>query len=77
MLNASETALLVIRIWCEEGSDHPFRGEIRIADDVAEGFRSTQTFVHRDALIEAAHDFVEHVVCAHTRVAATSRPGHA
>jgi hypothetical protein len=72
MLNASETALLVIRIWCEEGSDRPFRGELRIADDVASAFRSTQTFVRPDALIQAARDFVDDVVCP----PAPSRLGH-
>ena len=76
MLIVSGAALLVIRVWCEEGSDQPFRGEVRIADDVASGFRSTQTFVHADALIEAVRDFVENVVCPPTLVTAASHLSH-
>ena len=76
MLAEDRTALVVIRIWCEEGSDHPFRGEIRIADDVTYGYRSTQTFACADPLIAAARDVLEEVCRPPTRVTAASHRGH-
>jgi hypothetical protein len=76
MTDVRGAALLVIRVWCDEASDQPFRGEIRIADDVASGFRSTQTFVQPDALLGAARDFVENVVCPPVAVTAGSHLGH-
>jgi hypothetical protein len=63
VLDASGVALVAIRVWCEPGSEHPFRGELRIADDVTYGFRRTQTFVDPDALTEAIRDFFESVEC--------------
>jgi hypothetical protein len=64
MQEATGVALLTIRAWCEEGSDHPLRAEIRIADDVASGFRSTLTSVHADAAVEAVREFLESVLCS-------------
>ena len=63
MLDTTGTALLTIRAWCEEGSQHPLRAEIRLADDVALGFRSTMTFVHADAVVEAVREFLDGVLC--------------
>jgi hypothetical protein len=63
MLHTTGTALLTIRAWCEEGSEHPLRAEIKLADDVAIGFRSTLTFAHADAVIEAVRDFLDDVLC--------------
>jgi hypothetical protein len=79
MLDTTGTALLTIRAWCEEGSQHPLRAEIRLADDVALGFRSTLTFVHADDVVEAVRDFLDRVLC-HSRddppvVTPVSRPG--
>jgi hypothetical protein len=56
-------ALLTIRAWCEEGSDYPLRADIRLADDVASGFRSTVTLVDTDAVVEAVRAFLESVLC--------------
>src|SRR6266508_5934827 len=64
MLHSTGTALLTIRAWCEEGSQHPLRAEIRLADDVVSGFRSTITFVHPDAVVEAVRDFLDSVLCS-------------
>jgi hypothetical protein len=66
MLDTTGTALLTIRVWCEEGSQHPLRAEIRLADDVAFGFRSTLTFVHTDEVLEAVRDFLDTVACSST-----------
>jgi hypothetical protein len=63
MPQTTGTALLTIRAWCEEGSQHPLRAEIRIADDVASGFRTTETSVHIDAVVEAVREFLDGVVC--------------
>ena len=80
MLDTSRTALLTIRAWCEEGSQHPLRAEIRLADDVAFGFRSTLTFVHAEEVVEAVRDFLDSVLCPsrddHPSVTPVSRPGH-
>lgn len=80
MRNSSGTALLTIRAWCEEGSQHPLRAEIRLADDVASGFRSTLTFVHAEEVVEAVRDFLDSVLCPsrddHPSVTPVSRLGH-
>jgi hypothetical protein len=79
MPHSTGTALLVIRAWCEEGSHDPLRVEIRLADDVAAGFRSTVTTVRAEAVVEAVRAFLDTVVCASPEDAATlplSRPGH-
>jgi hypothetical protein len=64
MLETTGTALLTIRAWCEEGSRHPLRAEIRIADDVALGFQSTLTLINVDAVVEAVRDFLDSVLCS-------------
>jgi hypothetical protein len=79
MFHSTGTALLTIRAWCEEGSEHPLRAEIRIADDVAMGFRSTVTTVHAEAVLGAVRDFLEGVLGGgpdDPRITAASRPGH-
>ena len=78
MLDTTGTALLTIRAWCEDGSQHPLRAEIRFADDVAFGFRSTLTFVHADDVVEAVRDFLDRVLCPSPddpTVTPLSRPG--
>ena len=79
MPHSTGIALLTIRAWCEEGSQDPLRVEIRLADDVAAGFRSTVTTVHPDAVMEAVRAFLATVVCTSPEDAAgmpLSRPGH-
>jgi hypothetical protein len=70
MQEATGVALLTIRAWCEDGSDHPLRAEVRIADDVASGFRSTLTSVDADAAVEAVREFLDSVRCSssHTQI---------
>jgi hypothetical protein len=63
MLESTGVALLTIRAWCEEGSEHPLRAEIRIADDVGSGFRSTVTSVHTEAVVAAVREFLDNVLC--------------
>ena len=79
MLDTTGTALLTIRAWCEEGSRHPLRAEIRLADDVAYGFRSTLTFIRTEDVVEAVRDFLDNVLCPSRdehQVTPVSRPGH-
>jgi hypothetical protein len=64
MPHSTGTGLLAIRAWCEEGSENPLRVEIRLADDVAAGFRSTMTTVHAEVVVEAVRAFLATVVCA-------------
>jgi hypothetical protein len=79
VLDTTGTALLTIRAWCEEGSQHPLRAEIRFADDVAFGFRSTLTFFDADDVVEAVRDFLDGVLCSSLDdppLTPVSRPGH-
>jgi hypothetical protein len=78
MREATGVALLTIRAWCEEGSEYPLRAEIRIADDVSSGFRSTVTFVHTDVVLEAVREFLDSVLRPppHDPVTSVSHPGH-
>jgi hypothetical protein len=72
-------ALLTIRAWCEEGSEHPLRAEIRLADDVAFGFQSTMTFVHVNEVMEAVRDFLDSILCRppnNPPLTPVSRSGH-
>jgi hypothetical protein len=62
MLDTTTTALLTIRAWCEEGSEHPLRAQIRIATDVSSGFRSTLTVADTEAAVEAVRAFLEDVL---------------
>lgn len=68
MPEATGVALLTIRAWCEDGSGHPLRAEVRIADDVAFGFRSTFTSVNADAAVEAVREFLDSVLCSSRRL---------
>jgi hypothetical protein len=75
----ARVALLTIRAWCEEGSEHPLRAEIRLADDVSSGFRSTVTLVHTDAVLEAVQEFLDTVLFPPLHdpsVTPVSHPGH-
>jgi hypothetical protein len=79
MVHSTGVALLTIRAWCEEGSQNPLRAEIRLADDVADGFRSTETTVHAEAVVEAVRAFLATVACTSPGDPAAmplSRPGH-
>ena len=67
MREATGVALLTIRAWCEDGSDNPLRAEVKIADDVATGFRSTLTSVNADAAVEAVREFLDSVLCSSSR----------
>jgi hypothetical protein len=79
MPHSTGTALLTIRAWCEEGSQDPLRVEIRLADDVADGFRSTATTVHAEAVVEAVRAFLATVACTSPddpALVPLSRPDH-
>jgi hypothetical protein len=79
MVHSTGVALLTIRAWCEEGSQNPLRAEIRLADDVALGFRSTITFIHADAVKDAVQDFLDSILCSSSDnppVTPLSRPSH-
>ena len=79
VLETKGVALLTIRAWCEEGSPQPLRAEIRLADDVAFGFRSTLTFVNADEVVDAVRDFLDSVLSSSSHnptVTPVPRPGH-
>jgi hypothetical protein len=49
----------MIRTWQEEGSDRPFRAQIRIVTDLSSGPTSTVNVADRDGVIEAVQGFLE------------------
>jgi hypothetical protein len=53
------TALLTIRAWCEDGSEHPLRAEIRLTNDVASGFQHALTVADAERVMEAVRGFLE------------------
>ena len=55
---ASTTALLTIRAWCEDGSEHPLRAEIRVTNDVASGFQHALTVADAERVLEAVRGFL-------------------
>ena len=75
MSDVTGVALLTIRAWCEEGSEHPLRAEIRLADDVAAGFGSTLTLVSPEEVMGSVRAFLDGVLCA-TPDGSPSHPGH-
>ena len=54
-------ALLTIRAWCEDGSDHPLRAEIRLTKDVSCGFQHQLTVAHAEQVVNAVRAFLEDV----------------
>jgi hypothetical protein len=58
----SPTALLTIRAWYEEGSEHPLRAEIRLTKDVASGFQDSLTVADAERVVEAVRGFLEDVL---------------
>jgi hypothetical protein len=79
MPHSTGTALLTIRAWCEEGAQQPLRVEIRVANDVAEGFRTILTTVHAEAVVEVVRAFLDAVACTSAEdpaAASVSRSRH-
>jgi hypothetical protein len=56
---ASSTALLTIRAWREDGSEHPLRAEIRLTNDVTSGFQHALTVADTERVLEAVRGFLE------------------
>ena len=52
------TALLVIRVWIEEGSPAPLRAEVRLTADVSAGFERTLTLTGDDAVVDTVQDWL-------------------
>lgn len=61
MNERSPVGLLTIRAWCEDGSDHPLRAEIRLTSDVSAGFEHQLTVVQAEQVVEAVRAFLEDV----------------
>jgi hypothetical protein len=67
MLATTTTALLTIRAWCEDGSESPFRAQIRIATDVSSGFGPTWTLTVTESVVDAVRAFLEDIVCSSSK----------
>jgi len=61
MNERSPVALLTIRAWCEDGSDHPLRAEIRLTKDVSTGFQHQLTVAYPEQVVQAVWAFLEDV----------------
>jgi hypothetical protein len=59
---SDRTGLFIIRAWIEEGSREPLRAQIRISDDVADGFRRTVTLSRPEAVCAEVRDWLAHIV---------------
>jgi hypothetical protein len=66
MVTTAPTALLMIRTWHEDGSDHPFRAQIRVATDISSGAASTVNVADPDAVVEIVRAFLGSSVPAST-----------
>jgi hypothetical protein len=62
MNERSPVALLTIRAWCENGSDHPLRAEIRLTKDVACGFQHQLTVTQTEPVVDAVRAFLKDVL---------------
>jgi hypothetical protein len=56
------TALMIIRVWVEEGSSSPLRAQIRIASDVSDGVDRTLTFAASDDVCAAVAAWLSEVL---------------
>ena len=63
------TALLVIRVWMEEGSRAPLRAEVRLTGDVSAGFERTMTLTRDEAVVDTVQDWLTTVSIDAERVA--------
>jgi hypothetical protein len=63
MNERSPVALLTIRAWCETGSDHPLRAEIRLTKDVACGFQHQLT-AQTESVVDAVRAFLSDVLAS-------------
>lgn len=57
-LPTQSTALLVIRVWIEEGSPAPLRAEVRLTADVSAGFERTLTLTRNEAVVDTVQDWL-------------------
>lgn len=55
---SGRTGLLIIRAWIEEGSSEPLRAQIRISDDVSDGFRRTVTLCRPEAVCAEVQEWL-------------------
>jgi hypothetical protein len=62
MTKPAPVALLMIRTWQEDGSEQPFRAQIRIATDLSSGFASSVNVAQRDSVLEIVREFLDRPV---------------
>jgi hypothetical protein len=52
-MTRSRIGLLIIRAWVEPGSSSPLRAQIRLTNDVSQGFERNLTISQETAVLEA------------------------
>lgn len=55
------TALMIIRVWSEEGSLEPLRANIRVTTDVSTGVQRTFTLAQPEAIKEAVDAWLQEI----------------
>ncbi len=56
------TGLLIIRAWIERGSSEPLRAQVRVANDVSDGFVRELTFSQPDEVSSTVTEWLEDIV---------------
>jgi hypothetical protein len=54
--------LLIIRAWTEEGSSEPLRAQIRISEDVTQGFSRTVTLSRPEAVSAEVREWLAQIL---------------
>jgi hypothetical protein len=62
MVDEHGIALLTIRAWIEEGSEHPLRAQVRSTTDVSAGLHLAVTMTDIDEAVGTVRSFLEEVV---------------
>jgi hypothetical protein len=55
----AQTALMILRVWTEQGSSTPLRVDVRQTSDPTRGLRHTVTLTDVDGVLAAVRTFLE------------------
>jgi hypothetical protein len=69
----NKTALLIIRVWIEEGSSEPLRAHVRMTESVSEGFRRALTLSRAEAVCAEVERWLASILNQHPSAAEVAR----
>jgi len=58
-MTRQQTALMILRVWTEDGSTEPLRVDLRQTHDLSRGLRRTLTLTDIDLVLTAVRTFLE------------------